>query len=216
MTLDFDVYWSFRSPYSYLATGRLVKLEADYDLEVRVKPVLPLAVRDPAFFQRVNPLWTPYLMRDTRRIADMLGIDYAWPRPDPVVMDLATRTYPVAQPYIHRLTRLGIDAVQRGRGLAFIDEVSRTLWSGGVDGWHQADHLARAAERAGLDLAEMDRAIEDAGRYDAIIERNQKDLEAAGHWGVPTMVFKGEAFFGQDRIDLLVWRLELGGLERRG
>ena len=192
-TLRFDVYWSFRSPYSYLATGRLVELERRYDLEVRVKPVLPLAVRDPDFFARVNPLWPPYLVRDTLRIAQMHGIDYAWPRPDPVVMDPATRSYPKEQPYIHRLTRLGVDAVLRGRGLQFIFEVSRVIWSGAVKGWHEGDHLAQAAERSGLDLAELDAAIGEAPeRYDAIIGQNQKALEAAGHWGVPTMVFEGE------------------------
>ena len=53
MTLSVDVYWSFRSPYSYLATGRLVRFQAHYDLEINVKPVLPLAVRSPEFFQRV-------------------------------------------------------------------------------------------------------------------------------------------------------------------
>ena len=39
MPLEFDVYWSFRSPYSYLATPRLVQLEQEYDVEVNVKPV---------------------------------------------------------------------------------------------------------------------------------------------------------------------------------
>ena len=28
----------------------------------------------------------------------------------------------------------------------------------------------------------------------------QQALEDAGHWGVPTLVFDGEPFFGQDRI----------------
>jgi hypothetical protein len=50
---------------------------------------------------------------------------------------------------------------------------------------------------------------------DARAAQNQSDLEAAGHWGVPTMVFQGEPFFGQDRIDLLVWRLQQHGLARR-
>ena len=40
-------------------------------------------------------------------------------------------------------------------------------------------------------------------------------LEAAGHWGVPTFVFQGEPFFGQDRIDVLLWRLGQHGLARR-
>ena len=42
----------------------------------------------------------------------------------------------------------------------------------------------------------------DAEALDAEVAANQAALEAAGHWGVPTLVFKGEPFFGQDRIDL--------------
>ena len=35
MTQTIDVFWSFRSPYSYLATGRLVALARDYDIHIR-------------------------------------------------------------------------------------------------------------------------------------------------------------------------------------
>jgi len=216
MTLSFDVFWSFRSPYSYLATHRLVRLAAEYDLDIRVRPVLPIAVRLPGFFEQVNPLWPPYLLRDTMRLAQYHGIDYGWPRPDPIVQDFATRKVASEQPYIYRLTRLGVDAVERGRGLPFIDEVSQIIWNGQIDGWHQGPHLAEAAARAGLDLAAMDAAVAaDPAAYDAKIRQNQADLEAAGHWGVPTMVFEGEPFFGQDRIELLVWRLQQHGLEKR-
>ena len=38
---------------------------------------------------------------------------------------------------------------------------------------------------------------------------------ASGHWGVPTFTFENEPFFGQDRIDLLIWRMESKGLTRR-
>jgi 2-hydroxychromene-2-carboxylate isomerase len=218
MTLAVDVFWSFRSPYSYLATGRLVELEKRYHLEIGVRPVLPLAVRNPDFFQTVNPLWPPYLMRDTARVAECHGIDFRWPRPDPVVQvpkDGRLFTAP-EQPYIHRLTRLGMLAAEEGRGLPFIDEVSRLLWSGKVDGWHQGTHLADAAARAGLDLAGLEATAErEADRLDAAIAQNQQDLEAAGHWGVPTMVFEGEPFFGQDRIDALVWRMKQKRLRSR-
>jgi 2-hydroxychromene-2-carboxylate isomerase len=218
MTLAVDVFWSFRSPYSYLATGRLVELEKQYRLEVRVRPVLPLAVRDPSFFKKVNPLWPPYLMRDTARVAEYHGIDFGWPNPDPVVQvvqdgRLATAT---EQPYVHRLTRLGALAFEEGRGLPFIDEVSRLIWSGKVSGWHEGSHLAEATARAGLDLEQLDATAErKADRLDAVIAQNQHELEAAGHWGVPTMVFEGEPFFGQDRIDLLTWRMKQKGLRSR-
>ena len=99
---------------------------------------------------------------------------------------------------------------------SILDEVSKLIWDGSVEGWNEGTHLAEASARAGLDLAELDRAIEqDPGHFVDVIEANQKDLEAAGHWGVPTMVFEGEPFFGQDRLDLLRWRLERAGLGAR-
>ena len=215
MTLDIDVFWSFRSPYSYLATPRLVELERTYDLAIHVRPVLPIAVRIEGFFDRVNPLWPPYLFRDTLRIAQSLGLPYAWPQPDPIVQEFPSRKVAKEQPYIYRLTRLGALAAERGFGLPFVFEVSRTIF-GGTVGWHEGTHLADAAQRAGGDLMEMGEAItRDAGRLDGAIEANQKALEQAGHWGVPTMVFQGEPFFGQDRIDLLVWRLKQHGLKER-
>ena len=216
MTLSVDLFWSFRSPYSYLATPRLVEMERDYDLRIRVRPVNPLAVRSGDFFEKQNPLWIPYLLRDTYRIAEMLGLPYRWPRPDPVVVDPVTRAGVANQPYIHRLTRLGCAAAEAGRGLPFLYEMSTLIWSGHVDGWHEGDHMAKATARAGLDLAMLDAKITaDPDRYEAIIQENQKAHQQAGHWGVPTCAFEGEAFFGQDRLDVLLWRLKQRGLKVR-
>ncbi|MCZ6782059.1 MAG: DsbA family protein, partial [Proteobacteria bacterium] len=191
MSLSFDLFWSFRSPYSYLATRRLVNLQRDHDVDVNVRVVLPIAVRTPDFFQQVNPLWPPYLLRDTLRIAQKEGIPYRWPTPDPIVQDFANRTIPVEQPHIWRLSRLGVAATERSCGLALLDEVSKVIWDGSVVSWHEQDHLAGAARRAGLDLAELDAAIEDKPEhYNEILEQNGEALTAAGHWGVPTMVFR--------------------------
>ena len=216
MTLAIDLFWSFRSPYSYLATPRLVGMAREYDLAINVRPVYPLAVRKAEFFDHVNPQWIPYLLRDTFRISEMLDLPYRWPRPDPVKVDPNTRHAMPNQPYIHRLTRLGCAAEEAGHGLAFLDKVSRVIW-GGTENWDEGDHLAKAAERAGLDLATLDAKIAaDPDRYEAIIQKNQKAHHDAGHWGVPTMVFEGEPFFGQDRLDVLLWRLKQNGLKQRG
>ena len=213
MTLSVDVFWSFRSPYSYLATPQLVAVREQYDLEVVVRPVLPIAVRIEGFFKRVNPLWPPYLARDIFRLAQMQGTPVRWPRPDPIVMDIASGEVPADQPYIYRVTRMGQAAAEAGKGLAYISEVGSLIWSGSTDNWHEGDHLAKAAERAGLDPEALEATARDeADRLDAAIEANQKALETAGHWGVPTMVFDGEPFFGQDRLDVLVWRMKQRGL----
>ncbi|MBX7249555.1 MAG: DsbA family protein [Caulobacteraceae bacterium] len=214
MSLSFDLYWSFRSPYSYLAAPRLLELEQGFEVACRVRPVYPLAVRTPEFFEQRDPLWVGYLLRDVKREADFLGLPIAWPRPDPVASQAGD--YRVPQPHIHRLTHLGVAAAEAGCGLPFLREVSAVIWSGAVENWHEGDHLAGAAGRAGLDLAELDaRIAADPDRYAAIVERNQSDQRAAGHWGVPLMVFQGEPFFGQDRIDRLIWRLRQAGLKAR-
>jgi len=216
MSLQLDLFWSFRSPYSYLATPRLVALQRVYDVDITVRPVYPIALRMPGFFKKVNPLWPPYLMRDCARIAEMHGLPFAWPSPDPIVQDLATLEVAAEQPYIHRLTRLGVAAQRAGHGLAFIAEVSK-LTFGGVKNWHEGDHLAHAAAHAGLDLAALDAAISaDPAGHEAEIEANEAAQRAAGHWGVPLMVFRGEPFFGQDRLDVLAWRMGQAGLRARG
>ena len=216
MSLSFDLFWSFRSPYSYLATPRLVEMEREYDLVINVRPVYPLAVRSGDFFEKQNPLWIGYLMRDTWRISQMLGLPYRWPRPDPVVVDPMTRAGVADQPYIHRLTRLGCATAEAGRGLPFLSEMSTLIWSGKVGGWHLGEHMAEATSRAGLDLREMDAKIAaDPDKYEAIIQANQKAHQEAGHWGVPTCAFEGEPFFGQDRLDALLWRMKQQGLKAR-
>lgn len=215
MTLRYDLYWSFRSPYSYLVTPRLLELERDHDVVCDVRPVYPLAVRTPEFFEQQDPLWVRYFMVDIFREAAFRKMPFRWPRPDPVQQS-PEEGYRMKQPHIHRLTHLGVAAVERGRGLAFLKEVSHTIWSGETEGWHEGDHLARAAERAGLDLAELDAAVAaDPDRHVAVVEANQVAQRAAGHWGVPMMVFGGEPFFGQDRVDQLVWRMQQAGLARK-
>ena len=217
MTHTVDLYWSFRSPYSYLVVPRMIELEREWNAAVNVRPVLPIAVRQPDFFANADPLWTTYLMRDCVRSAEFAVMPLRWPRPDPVKMDYATRTYPKEQPHIHRLTRLGQLAAERGKGLALLRAVSHLIWSGETDNWHEGDHLARAAESAGLDLAEMDAAIAaQADRLDAAIQQNEADQRLGGHYGVPLMVYAGEPFFGQDRFDQLLWRMRQQGMERRG
>jgi len=216
VTHQVDLFWSFRSPYSYIVTPKLVELERDWDAKINVRPVLPIAVRQPDFFAHADPLWFSYLMRDCVRSAEFAGLTLRWPRPDPVVMDFATRTYPKEQPHIHRLTRLGQLASERGFGLALLRNVSHTIWSGEVEGWHEGDHLARAVAAAGGDLAEMDAAIAaEADRLDAAIQQNEADQRLGGHYGVPLMVYEGEPFFGQDRYDQLVWRMQQRGMAAR-
>lgn len=205
-----DVYWSFRSPYSYLATKRLRAMSETRDIPIRPRPVYPLAVREPGFFKQVRPQWVPYLINDVMRLAEYLERPIGMLDPDPIVMDLSTGEVEADQPHIGRLTRLGVLATEEGiaRGWAFLDAVSTCIWTG--QAWTKDGVLAEAVAEEGFDLAAMDaREASERDRLEAVIRENEAE-QAKHHWGVPLMVYRGEAFFGQDRLDLLEWRLDGG------
>ncbi len=215
MTLTAELYFSFRSPYSYLSVGRYRAMTEDHDLDIALCPVWPLAVRQPDFFERNHPNWLGYTIRDMMRVAQFHDIPFGAPRPDPIVQDTATRKIAADQPYIRRVTRMGQAAARRGAGLVFAAEAGRMIW-GGQENWHKDRHLAEALNAAGVDPAEIEAEIEnDAPALDDEIAANQDALEEAGHWGVPTLVFDGEPFFGQDRIEMVRWRMEQKGLVKR-
>ena len=215
MTLTAELYFSFRSPYSYLSVGRYRAMTEEYDLKIALRPVYPLAIRQPDFFERNHPNWLGYTMRDMIRVAQFHGIPFGAPRPDPIIQNVMTREIAADQPYIRRVTRMGQGAARRGAGLVFAAEAGRMIWGGQVN-WHEGGHLDRAIEAAGLGVEEIIAEVQsDAEALDAEIAANQDALEAAGHWGVPTLVFEGEPFFGQDRIEMVKWRMEQKGLENR-
>jgi hypothetical protein len=138
ITLSVDLFFSFRSPYSYLALPKTMKVAADYDVTVNLRPVYPLAVRVPGFFKRTNPQFLPYVALDSSRVAQRENIPYRFPRPDPIVQDLATLEVAEHQPYIHRLTRLGALAQAEGRSLEFVHAIAPVCGDSSVAGWNRA------------------------------------------------------------------------------
>ena len=67
--MEINVFWSFRSPWSYLATKRLREWQEQYQLQVNLRAVYPIAIRMPEFFTRwgVQPQWFKYFATDVRR-----------------------------------------------------------------------------------------------------------------------------------------------------
>lgn len=53
--MEIDVFWSFRSPWSYLATPRLRAMQEEWDLSVNFRPVYPIAIRTPEFVLNNHP-----------------------------------------------------------------------------------------------------------------------------------------------------------------
>jgi len=157
MSTNIDLYWSFRSPYSYLAVKPALALRREWDVEINVKIVLPLALRQPEFFESRGPEWMGYLFRDIVRIAEMTNQTLSMPQPDPVITDPATGTFAKKQPLVRRLSRLGVAASAAGKGLEFLDEVGRLVWSGKK--WLEDDRLEGAIACIGLNLSALKPAL---------------------------------------------------------
>jgi len=179
MTEPIDVYWSFRSPYSYLVTPDLLKLREDYDVDVNLRVVLPIAVRSKkALFDPNNLKPVKYIIMDSIRRGEFLGMPMGMPRPDPIVQNMETFELAEEQPHIYRLSQLGVEAQRQGKGIDFAANVSRLIF-GGTENWDQGDHLADAAAQAGLNLADMETAINGSDHLDEV-EANHAALDAAG------------------------------------
>lgn len=210
--LAVDLYFSFRSPWSYYGVTRLHDLQRDYAMRVNLLVVNPIYIRYNEFFDKAHEKWRPYFLLDLLRYSEYLGIPIGPPRPDPIDVAL-----PAGDPghLVLQLNPLGLAAAAAGRGVEFAREVAALVWSGQVDGWNGGDHLQRAAERAGLELSALQQWVSaNADRWPQQLAANDRALEQH-HWGVPTMVFEGEPFFGQDKIELLLWRMRQKGLVPR-
>jgi 2-hydroxychromene-2-carboxylate isomerase len=100
-------------------------------------------------------------------------------------------------------------AVDVGREREFVLEASRGIWAEAVDVASDAG-LRAVCERAGLGWSACTAALSDPSLR-ARVDADTEALAALGHWGVPVLVFEGELFWGQDRIE----DLELAIREQR-
>ncbi len=100
------------------------------------------------------------------------------------------------------------------KNLAWAQQMFRKIYDGTTDNW--PDHIPVVLNELGLDTQAIEKkAQENEDNYLAVIDENLKMGHASGHGGVPNAVFRGEPFWGQDRIDRLVWRMKQNGLTER-
>jgi 2-hydroxychromene-2-carboxylate isomerase len=96
MTHVVDVFWSFRSPYSYLVTPDLLRLREDFQVDIHLRPVLPIAVRTKETLFSGDRRRVNYILLDSRRRAEFLNMTIRRPAPDPIVQDFST--FEVSEP----------------------------------------------------------------------------------------------------------------------
>ncbi len=208
-----DLYFSYRSPYSYLILPRMLKLKNEYKLDVNFKIVYPIAIRLPEFFKDRNLFYFTTLMMDIKRKAKKLDIPLKLPiKPDPINQNIITGKISENQPYIFDICHMGQLMCNRGKGIEFAYELSTLIWS--VKNWNTDDKLKALLADFGEDLDEVRESIKnDEKNLIEEIEMNQLDQKEAGHHGVPLNVYKEKYYFGQDNpFEDLIAELTKDGL----
>ncbi len=215
--MKIDLYFSYRSPYSYLILPRMLKLKEKYDIEINFKVVYPIAIRMPEWFEGKN-FFTFFFFKmiDMRLQAKKLGIPFTSKlKPDPIRQNIMTGKISSHQPYIFDICHLGQMAQIKGVGMEFAFEVSSLIF-GGVENWNTDENLSEAAKKVGLDLNQLRESVnvheEEIIRQ---IKQNQVDQLNAGHHGVPLTVIGDKHFFGQDQFDKIMETLKEKGLKER-
>jgi 2-hydroxychromene-2-carboxylate isomerase len=182
VTRQIDFFFSFRSPYSYLAGPRAFALADRYDVDVRFCGVIPMAMRG----QSVPMSKRLHTLRDVRREADRLGMPFG--RIHDPIGEGAQRCLIVSE-----------HAADTGRVREFVLGASRGIWAEAVD-VSSDDGLRLVCEGAGLHWDACKDALHDPAMAERV-EANTNRLLDLDHWGVPVFVLDGELYWGQDRIE---------------
>jgi|TARA_B100001093_G_scaffold367962_1_gene352893 2-hydroxychromene-2-carboxylate isomerase len=206
-----DLYFSFRSPYSYLILPRILKLKKESNIDINFKLVYPIAIRMPDWFEKKNILFFLSTMSDFKKKAKQLDMPLNLPvKPDPIKQNIFTAKIAKNQPYIFDICHMGQEMTDRGFGLEFAYKLSTKIWS--VKNWNKDEHLVEILSEFNIELPEIRETIKNNEK--ALIEKikqNQVEQLDAGHHGVPLSVYKEEYFFGQDKFNDLIERMKTNG-----
>jgi 2-hydroxychromene-2-carboxylate isomerase len=190
------LFFSFRSPYSYLGGPRIFALPERFDVDLQWHGVPPMVERGVP----LSPAKLMYILSDATRVARRLGMPFQLPSPDPL-------------PFARGLLRGAEYAKEQGRVGPWVIGVTRAIWGDQRDA-SDAEVVREVSRAAGVDPEGILAAIAGNDAYDARVEANARLLEEVGHWGVPTLEVDGQIFWGQDRVDYLEDYLDQEGLRR--
>ncbi|CAA0080518.1 Uncharacterised protein [Zhongshania aliphaticivorans] len=176
------LYWSARSPYSYLGLVRAKALAARYDIPLIVKPVLPMVMRR----MQVPRQKGLYIFKDTKREAEKYGIPFGFAA-DPLGAA------------VERCYALVDYASEQHCANLFLEIFTRSVWSEGIDAATDTG-LKKIVEAAGLDWSHA-KTLLNNNDWRHWAQENLLDMYDKGLWGVPSFHYRQLSVFGQDRLD---------------
>jgi len=184
-----ELYYSFRSPYSYLCLQRVFAIADAFKLQLVVRPVLPMVMRGMQVPQRK----LAYIAKDTSREARRMDIPYGH-FADPVGVG------------VERCLAVFFYAQGEKRERDFLLHAGEAIWSRAIDVATDKG-MRKVTGRCGLFWPDVLAAMEDES-WRQKVEENRESMFDSGSWGVPTMRLDDYVVWGQDRDWLLARHIE--------
>ena len=201
MTQTIEVFYTFQSPYSYLALESIYDLEENYDVELLWQPFSAKASGETVQPLPVVPEKLSYLFEDTERFAKENNIPLkfpeAWPESefDPV-----------------RPTRGAVVANDLGILKEYNFKMFHQCWGEGENPNDQA-FMSGLCDELDIDLGEFMSKLSSSDTRERVkgIHRRGKKL---GVFDTPAFILDKERVIGLDKISYLRERLEREGLKK--
>jgi 2-hydroxychromene-2-carboxylate isomerase len=194
------LYYDFKSPFTYLAMEPAYRLEETHRVRLRFIP-LELEVRQAyggELEQRAQRDWDKvrYLYMDVRRFANERGIIIRGPQ----------------KIFDSRLALMsGLYADRNGRFRPYADRVFERFFKRELN-FEDFDALAAVMAEVGLEAEGFRRYAESDGPGD--LRAAAAEAERDGVFGVPTFNVAGELFWGNDRVEWMIKKLDPMKLRR--
>lgn len=175
-----ELFFSVRSPYSYLALEQCMHLVARSGVSLLLRPIMPMVTRG----QPLPAMKRNYIVFDSAREARALDIPFGR------IAD------PIGAP-VEQILRYGLAFAEDGDDIAFFRSAMQNIWALGNNGLSESG-LTRLCERAGLSRGHVTPL--DRENATSKLDDNLAALLAAGSWGVPTFRVGPHVLWGQDQM----------------
>lgn len=198
MTVSIEVFYSFQSPYSYLALESIYELEKNFDIELLWQPFSAKASGQQVPAASVYPDKLSYLYEDTKRYAEDGNLPLVFPE-----------TWPQEEYDPGRVTRGAIVAHDLGFLMEYNYKVSYHWWGLGQNP-NDDNFLSELCDELDVDLGEFLSKVSNSDtreRVKGIYKRGR----TLGVFDTPTLVVDKERFFGIGKIPYLAERLRKQG-----
>jgi len=188
-----DVFFSVRSPFSYVGVELITELAKKTGVGINLMPVLPMMMRG----MKVPRAKGRYILADTAREAHIENVEFGT-----ICDPLGTATWRAMSIGFALMDDEENGSGKKGQSLAFFRSFMAGVWSKGIDGSSDKG-LVRILKNAGLDENWIGSAISKADTEERATV-NREEMFRSGSWGVPTFRAGGETFWGQDRMWAIV------------